>query len=384
MALVALFIVILWLPLADSILGLDPTPAREERRQVSELPELVSLDFPEDFGAFYRDHFGFRNSLILGHALLRFHLEGGNDMVAVGQDGWLFWRGEHRRASLNEAELEAWRSGLVAQRDWLAQRGCAYVLLVVPPKAVVYADRLPASAGRADRMLGLLAHIKARSDIVVVDPTADLLQARAQGQEVYLRYDQHWNDHGAYIGYSALIAAVRDVLGDERMRALPLEALKLDPREMDNGTLLRMLGIEGTRVERFAYLVARSHYAHAEVRKNQPLAGKVWTAKPHRQPTVTITEHTDRSLPRAVVLHDSFLFPIRPWFSESFSRVYYIHQTTNLYPDIIDRERPRIVIQQLSRRLLDFPASSVLTPVRELQRHDRDRGRSVERVDDTD
>jgi len=71
---------------------------------------------------------------------------------------------------------------------------------------------------------------------------------------------------------------------------------------------------------------------------------------------VYISEIDDPSLPRAVMFQDSFGDALRPFLSEHFQRVFYSWQVL-FDPAVIERERPRVVPQEMVERALmeDFP-----------------------------
>ena len=53
------------------------------------------------------------------------------------------------------------------------------------------------------------------------------------------------------------------------------------------------------------------------------------------------------------MVHDSFYSRLRPFLSEQFSRVLYIWDwNMNFYPEIIEREKPKLVIDEMVERFL--------------------------------
>jgi hypothetical protein len=60
-------------------------------------------------------------------------------------------------------------------------------------------------------------------------------------------------------------------------------------------------------------------------------------------------------LPRAIVLHDSFMVMLLPFLSEHFSRVVYVWGD-QLDPALVERERPHVVIEERVERNLFEPA----------------------------
>src|SRR5580658_9167541 len=66
--LIAIFLVVLWLPTWDWLWGLDRSPAPNENRKLAEFPKYSTLAAPAPyvaaFGQFFQDHFGFRKQLV--------------------------------------------------------------------------------------------------------------------------------------------------------------------------------------------------------------------------------------------------------------------------------------------------------------------------------
>ena len=61
-------------------------------------------------------------------------------------------------------------------------------------------------------------------------------------------------------------------------------------------------------------------------------------------------------LPNILMVHDSFYKRLKPYLSASFSRVLYIWDWgMNFYPDIIEREKPTLVIDEMAERFLLGP-----------------------------
>ena len=64
-----------------------------------------------------------------------------------------------------------------------------------------------------------------------------------------------------------------------------------------------------------------------------------------------VFEQEDTRLPRAVMFRDSFAIWLTPLLSENFSHIRYSWQYT-FDREIIERERPDIVIQEMVERVL--------------------------------
>jgi hypothetical protein len=203
--LVVAFVLAVWLPLLALGLGFDPEVAMVEKRVLAEVPSLSAdpesvAAFPSEFEAFWNDHFGFRSLLIRWHHLMRLRLLGlsSNENVVVGTDGWLYYAGQgnmdlYRAATpMTDADLAGWQEHLEESRDWLADRGIAFLFVVAPSKASIYPEHLPRSirkVGRENRFQELNRFLRERSTVDVLDLTPTMLAGREEEVVYHLRAD---------------------------------------------------------------------------------------------------------------------------------------------------------------------------------------------------
>ena len=140
-------------------------------------------------------------------------------IVVRGDDGFLFLSQELRHLAVGpfwgEHAEGAGRAARPDQRDplpvivdyhqQLAERGIELVFVPVPPKAVIYPDKLwpdmPIADGEDGRIPRLDVHHQAfyqklrEQGVKVLDLTEDFLEARAEQEQppLYCRQDTHWS-----------------------------------------------------------------------------------------------------------------------------------------------------------------------------------------------
>lgn len=131
--------------------------------------------------------------------------------VVAGRDGWLFLRAElrhvgagvfwgERAAEVGRSSRPQWADPLPAIVDFheqLAAMGIELILLPVPPKALIYpekiSDAVAADAPRLDTVHQQFYALLRERGVKVIDLTDDLLKLkRAGGVAVYCRQDTHW------------------------------------------------------------------------------------------------------------------------------------------------------------------------------------------------
>ena len=130
----------------------------------------------------------------------------GNEKVIVGNDGWLFFSGDYEylvNPGFLNAEVLGKRQQKGVQPDpvkaisdfnrQLKNRGIRLILLPVPVKPMLYADKLHSSACPLQNPS--FEEFKKRladEGIKVVDPVEMLAALRRSGGETYLKTDTHW------------------------------------------------------------------------------------------------------------------------------------------------------------------------------------------------
>ncbi|MEZ5406333.1 MAG: hypothetical protein R3F23_09305 [Verrucomicrobiia bacterium] len=154
--LISIFLITLWLPLVDNYFHWDPTSVANENRNLTPPPEWkwkkkALQKFPLAWEVYYKDHFGWRNSLLQGYNWL---LAGGlkqstTEDIVIGKKGWLYTANDDTLLdyqgllTLSQEELEFFRRTLEERRDWLKKRNCRFLFILTPDKQSIYPEYLP-------------------------------------------------------------------------------------------------------------------------------------------------------------------------------------------------------------------------------------------------
>src|SRR5712692_3713842 len=327
--LLIVFLAATCLPVADVFFDLDPTRLSEKRRLAP--PPPVRLSQP------------------LGVSP--------TPSVILGRSGWLFFAGDEALASyravqpFTEAELAAWQRRIETRRDWLAERGIRFLVVIAPNKETIYPEFMPESLNRVrsvTRLDQLVAHLRAHSSVAIVDPRDALRSAKAGGI-LYLRTDTHWNDVGAWLLYREIVTGLRRWYPELE----PTPATEFAPvtRQGWSGDLATMLGMDG-RLSEERLLLEPRRVRLARVADPGPRPEDA-------QRKLTAAERGEPSLPRAVMFHDSFGVSLQPFLGESFSRIVFSSGPTdwrrNFDAALVERERPALVIQEIAERFAVGP-----------------------------
>ena len=361
----ALFAFALAVPLAALTFTWSRTMTLFEKRAMEPWPALeLATSFPPAFEGAFADRFGGRDILIrLHHAsLMEFFGVSALATVMPGRAGWYYWLGEdglsldrHYRgvAPFPKAYVDATVAELVRRHDWLAARGIAYVVLVIPEKFTIYPEYLPDWVSKSvepspyDRVA---AAMRADNRVAFIDLRPALRAAKAHDR-VYYRTDSHWNYNGALVGYDAIMREVQRTLPPDRLPGIvpPQRPAYIPGVDFYSGDLIGMLGLPG-------------HIREEDVAPLAKILGDTVSrcAKPVAADPLSGVETylCDRpGLPRAIVYRDSMAIPLIPMLAENFSRVLFV-SSRRLDPALIDLEKPDVVIEEMVERTLHGPGAA--------------------------
>lgn len=359
-ALIGFFVALLWIPLFDSTFKFDPSPAPNEKRALAEFPNFsfkptTWRDYFAGLEKYYNDHFGFRKTLLRWEHKWKRSLfrESSVTEAMIGRDGWLYLaRGGMvdnmlGNLSYNDAQLAAWRQVFQTRRDWCAARGIAYQLVIAAEKHSVYPEHLPTwipAERKHDQISQLVAYLKTNSSVPVLDLRAPLRQAKTNLPTFHVT-DTHWNDYGAFIGYTELLNALTPQRPE--LKPLPLDAFEIRRSQQPGGDLAIMLAQERSLVEAdHIALIPRPPLTAIATKADPTLS--LTTPKPGAGPAIFVSENP-AATGKVVMFHDSFAVALQPFLAQNFNRVVYVWQHHWDVP-FLEQQKPDVVIDEVAER----------------------------------
>jgi hypothetical protein len=367
-----LFVLALIIPMAGAWLNRDLPLTAFENRRTAPWPGAPSTlaamrKWPVAFEAAFTDRFGERDDLIALHHATKTIVFGVSPVpkVLIGRDGWLFFLGEDGKSldrdyrgvvpyPANEPMKVA--AELKRRSDYLAARGIAYVVMIVPDKHTIYPEYLPSWVTRVageTRLDRLYSALRAYPDVNVLDIRPALVAAKAR-ERVYFKTDSHWNYLGATVGYQALIEAVKTLVPS--VPAVPAELPPYVPGvDFYSGDLTRMLGLpESLQEDDIAPLSKVLGDKSRRCAKVTDTPFPVGTPMPAAETHVYLCDRPQ--LPVALVYRDSMADLFIPQLSENFRRAVYVADR-RLDQKLVEREKPDVVIEQFTERSVHAPAA---------------------------
>jgi len=360
LVLIITFVVVVGLPCVGTFFSIDTAALRSENREPEPFPELhaskASVEqYPRALEAWFNDHFGFRNSFIKWHSTVKVEWfdTSTSDRVVLGKDGWLFYSARRimddyqGRHPFTDADLRRWQRLLEERRDWLASKDIRYVFVVAPEKSSIYPEHLPDEIGKnrgTMRLDQLVAYVRAHSDVEVIDLRETFLAEKSDGELLFRKTDTHWSDLGAFLAYRTVVEKLAVMF--PAITPMKRAALTRTETTTCGEDLASMLGIKRRYTEQVVRYAPTPGLMAKKAEWSDLMKQKTW--RPGLAPEVYVTD--DVSLPRAVVIHDSFGVQAKPFLSTNFSRTVYLWQ--QFHPDVIADEKPDLVIHEVVQRVL--------------------------------
>jgi hypothetical protein len=334
--------------------------AKRENRTPARFPEPIRgvstlSKYAHDFESWFNDCFGLRDVMLRGHQSLRyfvFHSEASPTLIE-GKGNWLYFGADQSVPVLrgvqpfSRDELERWRVDIEARRDWLRTLGIEYVFVIAPNKQSVYPENMPGELRQLGptRLDQLAAYMKLASDARFLDLRAALIAEKSHdsGDDcVYYPLGSHWAWRGGWIAWNEIVRSLHDVL--PTLRSVPREALghaEVSQQAGDSMALNTYID-DLVRQRTFTDFIARP----SAVIERTPDGGTPGSVNP------------DTSLPKTLVLHDSFGAWLLPFAAEGSSRMKASWQHS--FPkELIQREHPDVVVQMYTERVLVWGLSKL-------------------------
>jgi hypothetical protein len=356
-----LFLILISLPLLDGFFKISQAAPLNEKRKLADKPHFSLRDpfgYAKDFESYFNDNFGFRGQLVYCHNLIQVAVLGTSPLakVVIGRDGWLFlgretkFRDEikyFRSVKLfTGAELERWRTILRQRWQWLQQRGIVYIFMVIPNKSTIYPEYLPRSIRKVNqqsRLDQLLAALRQDADFPVLD-FREILSREKSKSLVFYRTDTHWTELGAYFAYKETMEKLAATFPG--LRAASLDQFTLESGGVFNSDLALVLSLQNSKF--------KEQRIRLRAKTPPPFATSSAKIKLGRFIRKIVSECPSGTLPTALIVHDSFMHQLKPFFRPHFQRIVYIWDWgLHFFLEEIERERPKIVIDEMVERTLN-------------------------------
>lgn len=206
--------VICILPFAGMLFA--KTETTSENKKLSEWPVLKNEDgintkYMEEAGAYFLDHFAFKEKLAGANAIIQAKLfnVSAEDDVIMGSNGWLYYTAtlddfQHNN-SVSERQLFSMAHNMKLMQEYTELLGKQFIFTIAPNKNSLYGENMPDSYKYV-----VSEKSDAKRFIPYLEDEAvnyiDLYSLFSEKDEVlYYRQDSHWTEKGAVLVYNELL-----------------------------------------------------------------------------------------------------------------------------------------------------------------------------------
>jgi len=250
------FLVILILPTFVNFFNLENNTELEEKRELASKPALVlTKEYPKKFENYFNDHFGLRK-IIIGISnkikLSIFKASSKPELVQFGENGFLFYnmQDDHIFDSysntnlFSQSRLDTAYKMHLNLKSKLDSLNIKYVMGYWPNKHTVYPEYLPfamkiqiqSDTSLADQVVEYFN----KREILFFDLSDDMIKAKEENQ-LYRKFDTHWNKYGAYDAYRSFCRHTFPVLG---LTSFSLNDFEINYSNSRKGDLTNLLGVD--------------------------------------------------------------------------------------------------------------------------------------------
>lgn len=344
MILVAVFLLLLLLPMMIFYLNIDPVSEIFENRVLAsyypsgDLLEAIA-NFPDEYEPYFSDHFGLKYLFVRISNYINSRFPGNDtaDFVTSGKDGWLFhYKPSYYRneTPLTTARKEKIKNTVLERKRWLQARGIKYLLVICPFKTTIYPEFAPENMMLEELRTpldDLADYLKRDERIDLLDLRPLLFQARGQGM-LFSPTDFHWTDLGALVASKAIKRELKKWFPP--IDTEPGEGYKSEIVKFPGGELAERLGIEGFYQEEKPVFTAKET---GSIEENYFLLR-------NQKDGLLINNNKHDHFPDIMLFHDSFGEKMRPFVSQIADRSAYIWEP-RLRKSFIEYFKPDVVIE---------------------------------------
>lgn len=343
---IMVFILILITPFFVKKFNVDIKPFVDEKRELSKEPLEITKNYPREFELYYNDNFGLRNLFVNWNSKLKlnyFKVSPNPKLVLFGKNGFMFYNrspgdiyASYSNSNLyKKKKLDAVYRKQMKIKKTLNSKGIKYFIGFYPNKHTVYDDLLPFSMKMQivkDTTLAdqLVAYFNSKK-FPIIDVREDLISVKNKNQ-LYYKFDTHWNSYGAYNGYKSFCKQTFDEL---KLTPFDISDFNITYDKKRHGDLTNMIGISEME----------SYYDNSPnfILKNKNKGYKTLNTKGYPARTIVTENENCGNQLTLLVYRDSYTTALVQFLSLHFKKVIYIWSYA-MDMNFIDKVNPDVVV----------------------------------------
>jgi hypothetical protein len=293
----------------------------------------------------------------------------GDSKGALSEYGWVFLSNDTNQFLRYLFEELAWTDdnikkaliGFKERTAYFEREGITYEKFVIPEKSVVYGEYLPRLLNRRCQAKNRPAKLLQKEVLEHFHYLDDYLIDLKSYGFLYFRGDTHTNWLGSYFVYLYIVERLNPKIKSKRRPPYRLGDLLPDVIGY-NGDIYEQLSTEQNEClktvwQRIQFSNNFEHVIRYTLPDDKRHAVRVETPRDYVEAfnlrETFVFESPDETLPRAVIFRDSTCDLCMELIAQHFSRSVFIWHKGLVYRDIIEREKPDVVIHMMAERFLE-------------------------------
>ncbi|OYT17370.1 MAG: hypothetical protein B7C24_03060 [Bacteroidetes bacterium 4572_77] len=331
-----------------------------ENRRLNEKPvmDINELDvYPQAYNAYIDDNFSGRNYLVDLYGWINnhvFHKKSVLGKYIRGTDNFVFEAAKNlsiytAKKTITNEQLDRMLTEFKTRQAYFDQLGIKMYILIIPSKYKVYSDKLPLLISKGKNNMGdrFIKHIQENTNIPIIDGYP-VLKEKSKTENVYYKYDTHWNPLGSFYVHQALCNTIRNDFPSFPL--MDTSTFTIQPFEKDKGNMKHAALDESDKD--FGYTISPKNKSFKKINGYLHPAGD-FTYGQYNYSRRYGSSHNEQ--PKALVFRDSFEGQTFSYLPEMFSEILYIWDDWGykFNKDIVDIEKPDIIIYAIYEGYLD-------------------------------
>ncbi len=224
-----------------------------EKKALANAPKLDELinnytGFADTFEQHFNDYFPLRSNMLELYSYLEYKAFNTSllpNYTSIGKKGWLFFESDRTRPAvsgqrmLSAATLENIYNGIMEKYNILNAMGKKYIIYLAAEKQMVYPEYDRLENAEYTLIDQLREYLNSKNCPVPFIYSKDyLLTKKTNTNQLYYKYDTHWNLLGAHYGYENVMTKIKEMLPEKDINVVTEFDLKTSKRSGDLATTL--------------------------------------------------------------------------------------------------------------------------------------------------
>lgn len=330
--------------------------SQAENKYLASFPSLrnannkLNNNFNKEFESWINDNFGLRETFVKINQLIQYSIFNNSTIkdVHIGKEDWLYLADDNNiryYQNLNiptQNYMDRYTKKLNNIDNYLKIRGISFFAMFWPSKQTIYPEYMPNTilkVGKKTQTDVLINYVKNASGFDISEPIQPFLNEKEKRIIYSPRYDRsHWNNYGAFIGYTELINNVKKYIPN--IKKLSLNDFNISQyNKQTNMFYFKTLPEEDYKFELKGGYHSISDKTYFDESGFSSLSKDPWKS-------YNRYINTNKNLPKALIIGDSYIWMFMlPDLAESFSDIIFIHyMDIQNFKQIVDYLNPDIVI----------------------------------------